>query len=151
MSHGIHQDEHVHVRDYSRADWPLFQTLINQEIRQNNFNFNDLSLRPELIDENIKRFVEIVYESEDRAVPFKRRFFSSLQLTREIRGLIGLRRAKLRSFRRNFDVNLKYQIDLLTARIDYLIRTRINDSFSNSLNMIDQNPGEYHKKFWRHL
>lgn len=143
------QDEHFHVRDYSNANWPLFQTVISQKLHQINLNFDHLSLRPDLIDEYINKFVDIVHEAENCAIPFKRRSFSSFQLTREIRGLIGLRSAKLRLLRRNFDEILRNQINLLSNRIDHLIRNRINDSFSNSLSFIDQNPGEYHKKFWR--
>lgn len=141
-------DKHL-MKDFSRANWKKFSEIVNHRLTQLSFNFNDSSMYSEAIDDLILQFTNAIHYADEQSIPLRRFSFSYDPLNRETKGLIGLRRAKIRSLRRNYDPLIKEEVNLLTSRINYLISKQINTSFQDSLANINKDPGDYKKKLWK--
>lgn len=104
---------------------------------------------PSSIDIIIDDFVNAIHFADEHAIPMKRIRASSFPLPRDIRVLIVIRGAKIRLYRRTRIFLIKCEIDLLSRRIEFLIKKHVNLRFKQSLVKINQDSGDYHRKLWK--
>lgn len=138
------------VKDFSKANWLGFTTFIDREIPQLITALDKMPVENHDIDSSLEKFTQIVEDADRHFIPTKTLNHNGQpSLPNDILALIGLRRSKNRSYRRQRDPILRQEIKTLTIRIDYRMREVTNERFDRSLKLIDKHPGPFRKKFWR--
>lgn len=77
------------------------------------------------------------------------RHYKYPKIPQEVKSLIGIRRAKLKRFKRTRDPLFKLEAKLLTERIDHLLKQKINEEFSRTIKNIDRDPGKHRSEYWK--
>lgn len=140
------------IKDYSKANWQGYGNYIDRSIPELISELKDEQLLnvKERIDVAIDKFSKLISKADEKFVPTKTiTLHAQPPLPPDVLALIGLRRSKIRAYRRNRDVSLKPEIGLLTTRIDIRIKEFTNETFERNLKKIDKDPGPFRKKFWK--
>lgn len=135
------------VKDYSKANWAKFRDSVNTGVQL--IPLRDENVTSDEIDEAIERFTEYILKADYEAIPRKAVTIGEHRLTNEVKALIGLRKARIRRFRRTNDSTIKPEIQMLTKRIEFLLKRQANERFEKVVQTLNSNPGPYKEKFWR--
>lgn len=133
-------------KDFKNANWSAYSRFINLKcLEPNPTELNS----PEDIENAVHRFCEILSEADLLYIPRNQKTFSAISLPNDILALIGQRKAKNRMWKRTQNMQIKRERDFLSTLIEQKIKDRVNNNFSNLIETLNSDPGNYRKRFWK--
>lgn len=133
------------TRCYSRANWQVFQRVLNEKIDLTSPLVTNLE-SPEAIDRCIAMFTSFIIEAESTAVPTAPvRSYKEAEFAESTRRLVQLRNTRRRQWFRTRDPLLADIVEALNVRIRNECTIARNQHFSNSIRHLENGA----KDMWR--
>lgn len=123
--------------DYKNADWRKFSYEVDTLLQKN--------AATDDIDADVETFTNAIKKARDIAVPLKRNFNKTMELSTNTKDLIKLRNAKKRQWQQTRSEHKKAEMNFLNKIIKTNVTSERNQHFQNTIAAFEKGD----RKYWR--